>query len=213
VNRDGPAVLGGVPAPAALSGDEIARIAPDGDAVVLDTRPWSAFRAGHLKGSLFAPLDAGFPGVAGSYIPESAQVYIVGDQADAVVRALIRVGIDRVAGIIRPADLANARGLETTEEIGVPEALARREKGAQVLDVRKPDEWAEGHIPGATRAVHTRLPAAIKGLSKDRPVVVHCQGGVRSARAAALLQREGFKVANLAGGFRAWEGAGAPVER
>ncbi|MFT3685270.1 MAG: rhodanese-like domain-containing protein [Phycisphaerales bacterium] len=82
-----------------------------------------------------------------------------------------------------------------------------------MLDTRRRAELAQGFIPGAMNVAHTRLLANMAGVPKDRPVLVNCQGGVRSARACSLLQKHGYKVTNLAGGFAAWAKAGAPVQR
>jgi hydroxyacylglutathione hydrolase len=58
------------------------------------------------------------------------------------------------------------------------------------------------------------LPGRLDEIPADRPVVLQCQGGGRSAIATSILQANGFSdAANLAGGFRAWKAAGLPVER
>lgn len=82
-----------------------------------------------------------------------------------------------------------------------------------VLDARRKDEFAEGHIPGATNFVHVRLLSRLDSVPKDRPILVHCRSGARSARACSLLQKHGYDATNLAGGMLAWEKAGAPVQR
>lgn len=81
--------------------------------------------------------------------------------------------------------------------------------GAVLLDVREPDEWAAGHAPGAHHVPLGRLsPAA---LPAGRPVVAVCRSGNRSAKAADTLAAAGIPVHNLAGGMKAWAGAGLPV--
>jgi hydroxyacylglutathione hydrolase len=213
VNRDGPRVLGSIPRLERIG----TGLPAGGDVEIVDTRPWAEFRAGHLPGSLCIPLDPLFPAIAGSYIHPEAEVVIVAEEArvDAIVRALLRVGIDRSAGFIEPGSLrkfAPGGTLAQTEELSPAEAQVRLRQGASSLDVRRADEFADGHIPGARRAVHTRLPALLEGLPKDRPVLVNCRSGVRSARAAALLERRGYRAINLAGGFLAWQASGAPIE-
>lgn len=214
-NKAGPRVLGGVPKPEHLSVGAIAAIDGRTNAIV-DTRAWPDFRAGHLKGSLSLPLSKAFPTEAGSMIAEGEPIYLVVDPThlDEAVRLLIRVGLDSIAGWIEPCAVSGASGLVTTAEIGVREAqsmiAARR---PYLLDARRAAEFAEGHIPGATNFSHTRLLAHLNAIPKDRPVLVNCRSGVRSARACSLLQRHGHDVTNLAGGFLAWEEAGAYVER
>ena len=218
-NRDGPAVLGELPRPRSLAPSEVARL--DGRATaVIDTRKWSAFMAGHVPGSLYIPGGAAFATEAGSYVDPSSEVVLVcaADAPEDFVRRLVRVGIDRVTGFITPEALEAAgregAALETSKEVDVAamrEALASGR--AFVLDVRSVAEHTAGRARGTTNAVHTRLPARVGEIPRDRPVLVHCMSGGRSARATALLQRLGFDAANVAGGFAAWEKAGNPVER
>jgi hydroxyacylglutathione hydrolase len=87
----------------------------------------------------------------------------------------------------------------------VQEAQAMIERDeAFILDVRRASEFAEGHMNGALNIAHTRLASRLEHIPKDRPVLVNCRSGGRSARACALLQRNGFEVANLDGGYEAW---------
>jgi rhodanese-related sulfurtransferase len=87
---------------------------------------------------------------------------------------------------------------------------------ALLLDVREPGEYGAGHVLGAKNMPLARLEAAAPEIAKrkDRPVVVYCEGGDRSARALALLKKQGFtRAANLSGGLKAWQQAGLPVEK
>jgi len=82
------------------------------------------------------------------------------------------------------------------------------------VDVREPDEWQEGHIPGAVYATRGRLEQQIEGLvpDKSRPLVVYCSGGSRSAFAAKSLAELGYEdIVNLAGGFTDWKRNGFEV--
>lgn len=77
----------------------------------------------------------------------------------------------------------------------------------QILDVRTPEEFASGHIPGAVNIdVFDRnfLQEVTSKLDKSRPVAVYCRSGRRSADAAALMSKNGYNVANLSGGILAW---------
>jgi rhodanese-related sulfurtransferase len=87
---------------------------------------------------------------------------------------------------------------------------------ALVLDVREPGEFGAGHVLGAKNVPIARLetPAPEIAKRKDKPVVVYCDGGDRSAKALALLKKQGFtRAANLSGGLKAWQQAGLPVEK
>ena len=77
----------------------------------------------------------------------------------------------------------------------------------QLVDVRKLDEFTEGHIPGAIHIdvlTPSFLSNALAKLDKKRPCAVYCRSGKRSAMAATLLAKEGYTVTNLLGGIIAW---------
>ncbi len=87
---------------------------------------------------------------------------------------------------------------------------------ALVVDVREPNEFASGHVLGAKNLPLARIdaPAAELAKKKERPVIVYCDGSERSAKALAVLKKQGFtRVANLSGGLAAWQQAGLPVEK
>jgi rhodanese-related sulfurtransferase len=93
---------------------------------------------------------------------------------------------------------------------------AVQEKGAQILDVRRPDEFKEGHLKGAIRANwhdQKEFQEQVSHLDKTKPVYVYCLSGVRSAKAADWLSENGFaQITNLEGGIKAWKEAGKPVQ-
>jgi len=88
---------------------------------------------------------------------------------------------------------------------------------ALVIDVREPGEFGAGHILGAKNVPMSRVDtggADIAGKRKDRPVILYCDSGNRSAKAAAVLRGQGYtRVLNLSGGIGAWQQAGLPVEK
>lgn len=82
-----------------------------------------------------------------------------------------------------------------------------------LVDVRTPDEFAGGHIPGAKNIPIGDLEARISELgATDTEVTVVCEVGGRSARAAATLAKRGFRAVNVLGGTSSWRAAGYPVE-
>jgi rhodanese-related sulfurtransferase len=91
------------------------------------------------------------------------------------------------------------------------EVTALLDAGATLLDVRERAEWRSGRAPKARHVPLGELAARVGELPKGRPVVTVCRSGMRSARAAAVLAGQGWEVYNLAGGMRAWAGAGLPV--
>jgi len=84
-------------------------------------------------------------------------------------------------------------------------------KDAVILDVREDDEWAHGHIDGATHIVMHEVPARLDDLPEGDPIYVTCRGGGRSGRVTAWLNANGLDAVNVAGGMGAWEEAGLPM--
>jgi molybdopterin/thiamine biosynthesis adenylyltransferase/rhodanese-related sulfurtransferase len=103
------------------------------------------------------------------------------------------------------------------EEID-PAGAAQRLEGEEpplLVDVRERDEWDEGHIPGAIHVPRGNLESRIEQAvpDRDRPIVLYCAGGSRSAFAAKTLEELGYtSVASLVGGFTEWKRSGYPIE-
>ena len=97
----------------------------------------------------------------------------------------------------------------TAERIDVASARARQRSGELIIDVRSPEEYAQGHIAGAVNIPLEQLEAA---ELPDAAVMTTCGGGGRGGRAADALVAAGHEAYSIAGGTRAWEAAGMPVE-
>jgi len=100
-------------------------------------------------------------------------------------------------------------------EVTPAEALALQQQGAVLLDVREPDEVAQGSPAGAERIVRGFLELRVEDAAPDpaRTVLVMCAGGVRSLFASESLRMLGYKdVRSVAGGFNRWKNDGLPVE-
>lgn len=97
-------------------------------------------------------------------------------------------------------------------EVSVGEASRLRDAGAFMLDVREPDEWAAGHIEGATLIPLGELAARASEVPADRQVVVVCRSGNRSAQGRDVLLGAGLpSVTSMAGGMNDWAASGKPV--
>jgi hydroxyacylglutathione hydrolase len=133
-----------------------------------------------------------------------------------VLRQFLRVGYTKFAGCLK-------RGMEAWVTAGLPvkeltqlpvQELNRLvpPRHFQLLDVRTPHEWDEGHLPGARYLYLGDLPKKIRDLNPDKPVAVYCASGYRSSLATSLLQAKGFKrVRNVPGSYTAWTAAAFPV--
>ena len=110
-------------------------------------------------------------------------------------------------------------------EITAADLPPLKDRGVPVIDVREPAEYAAGHLPGAVSIPRGVLEFEVDGhpavngerdpalAHRDRPVVLYCRTGGRSALAAEALQRLGFaQPLSLAGGFTGWVDAGGQVE-
>jgi sulfur-carrier protein adenylyltransferase/sulfurtransferase len=107
--------------------------------------------------------------------------------------------------------------LQSVPEVA-PAALQSRMSGGEeivVIDVREPDEFARGKIPGAFTIPRGVLEMQIDGrLPRESTVVLYCGGGARSALACKSMADMGYdKVENLQGGWQAWVNSGLPVEQ
>ncbi len=99
-------------------------------------------------------------------------------------------------------------------EIAPTDVPEKARNGAFLLDVREPDEWAEGHIEGATLIPLGQLAARANELPTDREIVCICRSGARSARAQEAIDRSGHFAAtyNMAGGMLRWVQSKLPVK-
>ena len=99
--------------------------------------------------------------------------------------------------------------------VQVSDVAALRARDAMLLDVREDDEWAAGHIDGAVHVPMNQLPARLQAdagtVPVDRPVIVVCKAGGRSAQVTAWLDQQGYDVHNLDGGMLAWAADHQPM--
>ena len=104
---------------------------------------------------------------------------------------------------------------QTVDDLTVPQAPGWLDQTrALVVDVREPLEYAGGHLPGALSIPQAELALHLGELPRDCDLLIVCEGGTRSARAARFLKQTGFShVTNLVGGTGAWRQAGLPTER
>ncbi|MFL5572160.1 MAG: rhodanese-like domain-containing protein, partial [Gemmatimonadaceae bacterium] len=183
-----------------------------------------AFAVGHVPGSINIPLGKSFLNWTGALVPENADFYLIAESSSddaikVVLQDLCKIGLTRVRGIFRVGVLhewESRRGpLQQVPQVdppGLRELIGA--DGVQVIDVRNPDEWRRGHLPGAIHIPLAALPERLSEVDPAAPVILHCQGGSRSSIAASFLQAHQFdNVSNLAGGYEGWEKAGLEIER
>jgi hydroxyacylglutathione hydrolase len=224
INRDGPSVLGKFTTAPRVEATRLGELLTQG-AIVIDTRPAAEYASGHVPGTLNIPLNKSFNTWAGWLVPYDQDIYLIvndresQDKVHEAVKDLAMIGLDRVAGYLSLAAVQawaeRDGGLAAIRQIQVGElADLLQDDKVTVIDVRAKSEWDEGHIPGVENIPLGHLAEHMGELPKDRPLVLQCQGGGRSAIAASLLRGHGFEnVANLVGGFQAWEKQGYKVRQ
>jgi hydroxyacylglutathione hydrolase len=109
-------------------------------------------------------------------------------------------------GRLSKVEFGGPRGEMYIHRVQPAEAARLQDGGALVVDVRGRSEYEAGHIRNAHHLLLGRIPHDHEELPRDRPLVVHCQGGYRSAIACSLLRTLGFdQVYDVVGGYEAWE--------
>jgi glyoxylase-like metal-dependent hydrolase (beta-lactamase superfamily II)/rhodanese-related sulfurtransferase len=222
INRSGARGLSELSPPTALSPQQLSELRQQ-DHVLLDVRSAADFGAGHVPGSVNIGLGGQFAIWAGFLFPLNSTIIVIADtatQIDESVVRLARVGIENVKGYLDGGvDNWRRAGLpiESIPQVSVNELKEKLATTAdlQVVDVRRPGEYGNGHVPRALNAPLATLDrlAAELPLEKDKPTSVICAGGYRSSAAASLLEKFGFtNLLNVSGGTGAWINAGYPVE-
>lgn len=147
---------------------------------------------------------------------EGLRVYyeLAGADVVALLAALRRVGETRVAAVEQLVR-AFVTDRDELEPVPAQELLQRAQEGlVTVLDVRPPEEFAAGHLPGAVNLPLDQLAGRLRRLPKNRQVVAYCRGPycLLSVDAVALLRQKGYDARRLEDGFPEWKAAGLPVE-
>lgn len=219
INRAGAAPLNELPPVRALAPAEFL-LRQKAGATVLDTRPASQFDAAHIPGAIQIGLGGQYASWAGILLGLDTELLLVAEDDGRVNESrlrLARVGIEQVAGFLKDGMAGWIREGMPVQQVAqisaeqLYELLRQDPDGVQVVDVRKPSEWEEGHVAQAVNKPLNHLTSLLSGLDPSKPTAVHCKGGYRSTIAGSLLQRAGFAhVMNVLGGFDAWRTCDLP---
>jgi hydroxyacylglutathione hydrolase len=233
INREGAEAMKELAPLAGLAPEDVERLmsSKQGAAIVLDTRPSGDYFAAHIPGAVHIALSGQYAAWAGSIIGLDQPIVLLGEDAEHVEESrmrLARVGIERILGYVEGGVRAwqrSGRRVAQSAQVSAGELrnLIADGNELQVVDVRRPAEWEAGHIAEAHLKPLNQFAVILAAngdsgkklfadLDHARPVAVHCKGGYRSAIATSLLERAGFEtVANLTGGFDAWEAQKLPM--
>jgi glyoxylase-like metal-dependent hydrolase (beta-lactamase superfamily II)/rhodanese-related sulfurtransferase len=221
INRRGPALVAGMPAPRPMSPAEVQALMGQGH-IVVDARDYASFGGAHIPGAYNIDAAHNFSTFCGWILPPDKPIMVVApsaEQVPTIATLLRRVGLDSVVGY-----LDGGMGPWTTSGLPVahiPSTSVHEvhrhceagQKALTILDVRALGEWSVSHIEGA---VHMPLPATrtrFGELDKESTIALVCKSGARASTAGSILQQRGFQnLAVVAGGMTAWVAAGFAPE-
>jgi hydroxyacylglutathione hydrolase len=194
----------------ALSVNDFKALAND-DTIILDTRPAEVFANGFVPGSISIGLEGRFAEWAGSLLSFDKPILLVtepGREKETIIR-LARVGFDKIKGYLNGGYEAWKNAGETIDVVieVEPDELMMDipfDPNLIIIDVRKPVEFAEGHINGAVNIPLNDFtdPGSMANIQDDQNLYVHCQSGYRSIIAISLMKRQGIhNLRNVTGGW------------
>lgn len=220
-NRRGAPALAAKPRLQALSAVKTQELLRAG-VTALDVRPSAQFGNGHVPGSLNIALSGMFASWAGALIGPNAKILLIADDPgmiDEAAMRLARVGLEEIVGYLDGGIAAwEKAGLSLQQLPQWPvdefrQQLRERGQSLQIIDVRRPAEFASGHVAGAKNIPLARLSASLGEVMRDRPTAIVCGSGYRSSAAAGILEHHGLReLYNIVGGMTAWNAAQFEVE-
>lgn len=201
-NKTGPDLLGQRASLEQFASAQLQHALENG-AILIDTRAREAFQAASVPGSIHLPNSKNFVTWAGWLLQPERDYLLLAENletANNLRDQLARVGIDQIVGFATTLD-----GLKLESKTPIKHEQFQTLKNPFVLDVRTTAEYAAGHLPNATHIHAGRLLVNLERIPRDRPVVVHCQAGARSAAAISVLRANGFEnVLDLGMGYEGW---------
>ena len=218
VNAAGPEVLGNLPRVQGVPPKAFKTAVEKKAGQLVDVRTLLAFGGGHIAGALNIGGSPILSIWAGWMLdPEKPILLVLENDADLekILRLFVRTGYTKFAGyLIDGMKSWDASGfpIERIGQMSVHE-LNERKSSLQVVDVRGPSEWKQGHVPGARNIFVPELRKRMSELDPKKPTVVYCGSGYRSSIAASILKPAGFNdLWNVPGSWEAWKKAKLPVE-
>ncbi len=221
LNASGPPIVSDGPAVPAMPPRAFRQAIEAGRGQLIDTRDLLAFGGRHIEGAWNIGAQPELAVWAGEMIDAERPVLLIAERDEDIpwiVEQFVSVGLTRLDGYL-------AGGMKAWDDAGLPIAslglrsvheLHDHLHETQILDVRSPDEWNDGHIPHSIHAYVANLRDGLDGadrLDRDRPVTVYCDSGYRASLASSILLSRGFHdVSNVPGSWKAWTASDYPVE-
>ena len=203
----------------ALSLEQVLKLRDSG-AQLVDVREAADFEGAYLAGAINIGLKGKYAAWAGSMLSHDTPIVVIGDgeNVEEAIMRLGRIGFDNVAGYLHDGMHSLEAHPEQIRKVARITAAALAEQtssndGPFVLDVRAEKEWNIVHLADGYNIPLTHLRERIHEVPGDRPVVVHCEGGYRSAIACSVLANAGrTNVTDLVGGIKAWIATKLPTQ-
>ena len=183
------------------------KAAMDKGVKLIDTRNKLDFEKGFIEGSINIQGNNSFATWMGWFVNYNEPFILLAapSQMDDLTRKLMRIGLDNIHGFVDAAKISELSNgaLSTSKMVSISDVKANTT--AQVIDLRGAAEFNAGHIAGATNVFVGTLLQNLAKVPKDKPVIIHCQGGDRAAIGYSLLVKEGYtNVSNYSPGINEW---------
>src|SRR5258708_5204006 len=197
LNAKGPEILGNLPRVPGLPPKAFKEAIEKKAGALVDTRTMLAFGGGHIPRALNIGGSPVLSIWAGWMLASNEPILLVLESdrdLEDIVRLFIRTGYTKFAGYLVGGMKAwDAAGFPH-EEIGqiTVHELKKRAADLQIVDVRSPREWKNGHVPGARHIFLPELRQQIGKLDRAKPTAVYCASGYRPAIATSILNQQGF---------------------
>lgn len=178
---------------------------------------WVAVFPGHFEGPCGKGMcgrpstTIGFERLYNPLMQLDREAFVAAITSEVPARPLNMTAIEATNRGVAEMPWAMLTSATEIQEIDV-DTLASRTLETVVVDVREPEEYEQGHVPGAMNLPQAELATRLGELPHDRPLTMICRSGARSWRAAQFLRQVGFEqVINVQGGTLAWRAAGKPL--
>jgi hydroxyacylglutathione hydrolase len=150
----------------------------------------------------------------GWFVSYDEQFILVADpnQMDDLTRKLMRIGLDNIFGFVDAGKINELYAGNLSKSNIVTIDTVKANKDAAIIDIRGVAEFNSGHIAGAKNVFVGTLLQNLDKVPKDKPVIMHCQGGDRAAIGYSLLVKEGYSnIMNYSGGINEWVKEQQPI--
>jgi hydroxyacylglutathione hydrolase len=210
VNRP---LLTEVPKIKELTGADL-KAALDSGIKLIDTRNKMDFQNGFIPGSINIQGNNAFATWMGWFVSYEEKFILIAEasQVDDLTRKLMRIGLDNIFGFVDSSKISQVYTGSLQKSNMVTIDTVKANTTAEIIDIRGVAEFNSGHIAGAKNVFVGTLLQNLNHIPKDKPVIIHCQGGDRAAIGYSLLIKEGYtNIANYSGGINEWVKEQQPI--